>query len=498
MAPNSFHLIAAGIVVVGWGASLYAADDVNVISAPTKTTAKSQASDDSDGTPAVHKSSHKKKQTSVAAASSTNPAPTTPTAPPHPQTTSSIQSPIVITKPAPPIQSPIVVSKPAPPSTPAQSPIVVTKPLLPPANPVQPIVVTKSASSPVPPPTLPPSPAKTTALVNPVPPAATTTAGPTVETGLPVAHYPGMGTPIRGVSTYVPSAAPLPPVKSHLPYFASALPTSVMPMTSAAAGSYSPQSRTADSGSTSDFVFKDLSKRVKNNYPWKSRIITTMFWIGEGSSGVSSTDNMASSWDADWRANNHGSDNPENRNGYAAGSHASTLNPFYVALPFNDLYYPDKAQRWLPYGWYRRPKDGKQVSACKDRWVMIKNSKGDVCYAQWEDVGPLRYDHAEYVFGDERPMGLGDNHAGLDVSPAVAEYLGIDHKDRPLTSWRFVDNEDVRPGPWLKLDEQAVLFTALQQLKSSKKPLPIQKASEPIDDPSKTEDNKKKVSASKG
>ena len=129
---------------------------------------------------------------------------------------------------------------------------------------------------------------------------------------------------------------------------------------------------------------------------------------------------------------------------------------------------------------------------------MIKNGKGDICYAQWEDVGPLRYDHAEYVFGDERPIGMGDNHAGLDVSPAVAEYLGIDNKDHVTTSWRFVDDEDVRPGPWLKLDEQAVIFTALHQMKSSTKPLPIQKASEPIDDPLKSDDNLKKVSASKG
>ena len=478
IVPNSFHLIAVGIIVVGWGASLYAADDVNVISAPAKTTAKTQDADDSDSGPAVH--IHKTKQRSVASSAATN-SMSAPTAPSRPQTSASTQTPIVVTKPSlpgKPIQSPVLVSKP-----------------LPPVNPVQPIVVMKSASQPVPPPTAPP-PARTSVVVGPTPPPTTTSAGPTVETSLPRALYPGMGTPIRGVSTYVPATEALPPVKSHLPLFASTLPASVMPMTQAAAGSYSSPIRTTDP--ISAFPFKDFTKRVKNNYPWKTRIITTEFWIGEGSTPISSTDNMASSWDEDWRANNHGSDNPLNRNGYASGTHASTLNPFYVALPFNDLAFPDKADRWLPYGWHRRPKDGKQVSACKDRWVMIKNTKGDVCYAQWEDVGPLRYDHAEYVFGDERPLGLGDNQAGLDVSPAVAEYLGIDHKDRPLTSWRFVDDEDVRPGPWLKLDEQAVIFTALHQLKSANTSLPIQKASEPIDDPQKVDANKKKVSDSKG
>ena len=76
------------------------------------------------------------------------------------------------------------------------------------------------------------------------------------------------------------------------------------------------------------------------------------------------------------------------RNGYASGKHASSVNPFYVALPFNDVAFPEKARRWLPAGWYQRPEEGKPMSACKDRWVMIKNENGDVCYAQWEDVGP--------------------------------------------------------------------------------------------------------------
>ena len=186
-----------------------------------------------------------------------------------------------------------------------------------------------------------------------------------------------------------------------------------------------------------------------------------MFWIGEGGSNISSTDNVRSAWDENWRSTNRGNDSPNDRNGFATAEHASTVNPFYVALPFNDLAFPDKAREWLPAGWYRRPKDGKQVSACKDRWVWIKNARGHSCFAQWEDVGPLRYDHAEYVFGSDRPDTY--TRAGLDVSPAVAQYLGIDENKRAITSWRFVDDEDVPPGAWLKYDEQAVIYTALHQ-----------------------------------
>jgi hypothetical protein len=283
---------------------------------------------------------------------------------------------------------------------------------------------------------------------------------------------------------------------THPTFFANPFSSSVLPLTSSAAGSFSSPSRSANAAS--DFVFVNFPKKIKNNYPWKTKIITTEFWIGEGSTPMSSTTNEASAWDLDWRSTNSGVDSPNDRNGYASGRHASTVNPFYVALPFNDLAFPDKAREWLPRGWYRRPKDGKQVSACKDRWVEIKNAQGDVCYAQWEDVGPLRYDHAEYVFGDERPTGLGDDHAGLDVSPAVADYLNLNDRNR-YTSWRFVDDEDVKPGAWLKLDEQAVIYAALHQLKnSSPSDLPIQRATEPIDDTSNIDSNKKKVDASKG
>jgi hypothetical protein len=222
-------------------------------------------------------------------------------------------------------------------------------------------------------------------------------------------------------------------------------------------------------------------------------IYTTMFFIGEGPSSISSTDNKASSFDANWEDSNHGPDNPNDRNGYASGDHASTVNPFYVALPFNDLVYPDKAREYLPAGWHRPNKDGKPVSACKDRWVEIKSEdSGHICYAQWEDVGPLRYDHAEYVFGSERPDTY--TRAGLDVSPAVYDYLGMKDMKKPMMRWKFVDDDDVPPGQWLKLDEQAVLYEALHHKNAN--PPPVQQASQPIDD----DDNagKKKIGAAKG
>jgi hypothetical protein len=200
--------------------------------------------------------------------------------------------------------------------------------------------------------------------------------------------------------------------------------------------------------------FEPWPHSLHNIYPLKANITAGVFWIGENGE-------KASAWTADWMRQNGGADSPDDRNGYAAGEHASRVNPFYVALPFDDLKHPDLAQKWLPKGWARASKNGKAVSACKDRWVELKNARGDVCYAQWEDAGPGADTQPEYVFGDRAPKS--PDKPGIDLSPAVAEYLGLTSGGPKLVSWRFVDEADVRPGAWMKLDEQAVIYMAMHE-----------------------------------
>ncbi len=87
----------------------------------------------------------------------------------------------------------------------------------------------------------------------------------------------------------------------------------------------------------------------------------------------------------------------------------------------------------------------RAVSTCKGRWIAIR--KGNrTAYAQWEDAGPFRTDHWQYVFGNERPKPNLNKGAGLDVSPAVRDYLGL--KPTDVTDWRFVDFKEVPRGPW--------------------------------------------------
>jgi len=185
-------------------------------------------------------------------------------------------------------------------------------------------------------------------------------------------------------------------------------------------------------------------------YSWKRSIVTTTFWVGEKPAKNNPVPNRTSSWDAEWARSYGGSDSPETRErkNYIPVSFTPRQNPFYVALPYNDVSQgktKPEAARVIP--WFKQAFQKSGQTICKDRWIAIR--RGDrVVYAQWEDCGPFRTDHWEYVFGDERPKPNLNRGAGLDVSPAVRDYLGMNDTD--VTDWRFVDFNEVPPGPWTR------------------------------------------------
>jgi len=201
------------------------------------------------------------------------------------------------------------------------------------------------------------------------------------------------------------------------------------------------------------FVRKSSASRPPGRYPWKTDIVTTVFWIGERPSRNNLVPNRTSSWDKRWTRNYGGFDdpNPANRSHYKPAKFTPRQNPFYCALPYNDKQrsgHRPEAPRVVP--WFKEAYQGPAVSTCKDRWVAIR--KGNrTAYAQWEDAGPFRTDHWQYVFGNERPKLNLNKGAGLDVSPAVRDYLGL--KPTDLTDWRFVDFGEVPRGPWSTLGE---------------------------------------------
>ena len=190
------------------------------------------------------------------------------------------------------------------------------------------------------------------------------------------------------------------------------------------------------------------SRPAVQRYPWKTNIVTTVFWVGEQASGNNPVPNYKSSWDLNWTANYGGTDNPEPsaRRNYIPTAFVPRQNPFYFALPYNDVTHGQfKPEAPLVIPWFKQSYTGPGQSVCRHRWIAIR--KGNrVCYAQWEDCGPFRTDHFQYVFGNERPKPNLNHGAGLDVSPAVRDYLGLAPTD--VADWQFVEVRDVPPGPW--------------------------------------------------
>jgi hypothetical protein len=205
-------------------------------------------------------------------------------------------------------------------------------------------------------------------------------------------------------------------------------------------------------------------------YPSHTGVIATTFWVGEiFDPNASDGSQVYSTYDSEWLAHYGGCDgivvkndcSTEPRtaaNGYFPSSMTPLENPFYLDLPFDDLNDPAAFARraevipWANDPGYAGRQDDRSFSYMKNRWVAITKG-GQTCYAQIQDAGPGQYNDAEYVFGgdDRRPKNSNFNSAGMDVSPAVNGCLGfsdINGQD-DLVDWRFVEEVDVPPGPWL-------------------------------------------------
>lgn len=222
---------------------------------------------------------------------------------------------------------------------------------------------------------------------------------------------------------------------------------------------------------------KGPEMKTSGRFTWKTQIVTTVFWIGELPTPNNPTPNRASSWDKNWTQNYGGLDDPNkaNRSNYIPVAFTPRQNPFYCALPYNDKAntgHRPEAARVVP--WFNEAYQGPAVSTVKGRWVAIR--KGDrIAYAQWEDAGPFRTDHWQYVFGNERPKPNLNKGAGLDISPAVRDFLDLDDTD--VTDWKFVEFSEVPRGPWAKFGDNNTFV--INERKSGRALVDIKKDTRP-------------------
>jgi hypothetical protein len=182
-------------------------------------------------------------------------------------------------------------------------------------------------------------------------------------------------------------------------------------------------------------------------HPWRRNIRATLFWVGEKATPRNPTPNDASSWDPTWQESFGGVDSPTQREGYCPHAFIPQQTPFYIALPYNDLLpgsgHKAEAAEVIP--WFWKLHDGPTKSVCHGRWLALHRD-GRICYAMWRDAGPFATDDWSYVFGDERPQKNPNRNAGIDVSPAVRDYLEL--SDDYLLDWKFVEDFEVPDGPW--------------------------------------------------
>lgn len=203
---------------------------------------------------------------------------------------------------------------------------------------------------------------------------------------------------------------------------------------------------------------RPISSSQRALYPWKQFVTCTVFWIGETPTDRNPTPNNKSSWDQQWQTNFGGFDDPDPANriaNFTSGefrpkNFVPKLNPFYIALPYNDVTssssHKPEASRVIPWFSRMRPEPGQTV--CKGRWIQIMYRGGRNCYAQWEDCGPWETDDWEFVFGNKPPKTTQNGAAGIDLSPAIRDYLGLKSGDK--VHWRFVEAGQVPYGPWKK------------------------------------------------
>jgi len=140
-------------------------------------------------------------------------------------------------------------------------------------------------------------------------------------------------------------------------------------------------------------------------------------WVGEQAGANNPVSNYRSSWDANWTGNYGGLDTPIRRRD--ATVFRWRLSPARIPsivrcrTTMSCTASLNRKRRLLSHGSNRPTRDLGQ-SVCKDRWVAIRK-ENRTCYAQWEDCGPFRTDHFQYVFQNERPKPNLNDGAGLDV-----------------------------------------------------------------------------------
>jgi hypothetical protein len=194
---------------------------------------------------------------------------------------------------------------------------------------------------------------------------------------------------------------------------------------------------------------------MPEKYPSHS-VTATIFWVGEGAdSSNANIDNISTEWDSHADKSFGGIDDPYKRSSKGLPKFKPKQNPYYIALPASEFDHNGLIKGAREHAPWYNGETGQHASIFKGKWVKITRNNNTV-FAQWLDTGPgddpTQTRDYSYVFGDSSatPRNKFGLKAGIDLSPTAAHDLGFSMKQgKANVTWRFVEENDVPPGPWL-------------------------------------------------
>jgi len=213
------------------------------------------------------------------------------------------------------------------------------------------------------------------------------------------------------------------------------------------------------SKSSRKFLSDQLASAVQR-YPWKTSIVTTVFWVGEQAGG-NNRSKLQKFLDFNWSENYA---EPILRFQRTAQLHPncfySQAKPLLLCFTVHDVTHGQfKPEAPLVIPWFKHEYRGRGSRYAEIDGLPFVRQSHLLCA-----MGRLRsvsHDHFQYVFGNERPKPNLNHGAGLDVSPAVRDYLGLAPTD--VTDWQFVEVRDVSSGPWRSYGENNHFVIARRQ-----------------------------------
>ena len=345
------------------------------------------------------------------------------------------------------------------------------------------------------------------ASIRPPPRSVSRARGLPVETGLPVAHYLAWRADQRRIHLLIPRPLPVPIAATSLPV--PAPPRISLLRQHAAVGRASPRRPPPPPLRFSQPDDHELVDRFRlHQFQPASRKLLSLedrassppcFGSARAAPRISSTDNVASAWDENWRTTNRGTDSPNDRNGFASGGPRLHGESLLCRAALQRSGFPRQGARVgapllaSPARRMASRSPPARIAGLESRTRMAAPATpSGRTSVRCATITPNMFSATNGPIPTPAP-GLMSRRPWRNISASMASNGRLRRGALSMTKM-------CRPGQWLKYDEQAVIYTALHQMKNAPSLPTCRSRKRPSRSTTRTvsNSNKKKVDASKG